>query len=192
MSDNTRLKSYAFRCPCCEEPHNRLYEYFTMGGEEIMEYEDISKMNHIKLFERVEMQNQNSFINSRSLKVDGGFYRCGKCYEFFKFESPTSMPVPVTPAEKEVALKNFKPAVMMKNAAVMNAVAALDTLLNSNGCYYDTHDDVLVVTDASGKEIKLDIVDQLCGAFLKDNPMIKVLTRDDWGAGKRAQTAQKE
>ncbi len=188
--ENKRLKSYDFKCPCCSEPHRRLFEYYGKYYGLIPEVEGIPEDKEVTLLERVVMHDETTFEGSRSIGIGDSVFRCGNCYEYFKFADTYSLPDKLTPSEKEEAEKKFKPITVLKNGAVMNAVASFDALINKCGCVYDENTNQIVIRDGKGREFRLDIADQLFEAFYGNNPMFDVKSSASWGLEKQAQKEQ--
>ena len=178
--DIKRLKSYDFQCPCCLEPHKRLFEYYAKFHGEIPEGEEFPKDADISMIQRAVMHDQTTFEGSRTIAVDKGVFRCGNCYEYFKFNDETSEPIKLGPEESKSFDKGFKPIIVLKKNAMMNAMASLDGLLNTYGCEYDENTNEIVISYGRGKEIRLDIANQLFEAFYKDNPMFDVKESENW------------
>lgn len=179
--DNTRLRSYDFRCPCCEEPHRRLFEYYVKFAGVLPEDQDIPKDRDVTMIERVSMKDQTVYEDSRSISLGDSTFRCGKCHEFFKFnDKDYSAPILLEGKEKDEAVKKFKPLVVVKRTAVMNSLASLVSLVNQYGCTYDEKENSLVVVDKDGKEFRFKIANQLFDAFYKENPMFDVKKDEQW------------
>ena len=179
--DNNRLRSYDFRCPCCEEPHRRLFEYYVKFAGMLPEDQEIPKDREVSMIERVTMKDQTVYEDSRSITLGDSTFRCGKCHEFFKFNGTDySAPILLSGKEKDDAVKKFKPLKIVKRTAVMNSLASLVSLVNQYGCTYDEKDNSLVVVDKDGKEFRFKIVSELFDAFYKDNPMFDVKKDEQW------------
>lgn len=175
--DNTRLRSYDFRCPCCNAKHKRLFEYYAKFHGLIGEDEPIPTHVPSYMLERVVLESET--YESKSLTVtsdalEDKTYRCGNCYEFFKFVDNTSEPMKLLEREKKVAVSSFKPLEITYEKAVMNAMATLDAVINKNGCAFDEDSKEVVIFGERGKEYRLKIDDELVKAFYADNPMFQV------------------
>ena len=187
--ENARLRSYDFKCPCCSEPHRRLFEYYGKFMGAIPEDQELPADREVSMLEIASMKDQTVFENSRSMSVGNSTFRCGKCHEFFRFpDTNFSAPMLLVGKEKEDAIKNFKPITIVKRAAVMNALGSLVGLLNQNGCVFDEETNEIVIRDGRGAEYRLQIADQLFNTFYKDNPMFDVKERERWGLDKLEQS----
>ena len=179
--DNARLRSYDFKCPCCSEPHTRLFEYYQKFRGLVPEDEEISSDREVSMLERVSMKDQTVFEESRSIGMGDSVFRCGKCHEFFKFNGTDFVdPELIVGAEKEKIEQEFNPIVIVKRNAVMNSVASFVSLVEKYGCTYDEKEEALVIRDENGKEYKLPIARQLFDTFYKDNPMFNVKKSEQW------------
>ena len=188
--ETKRLKSYDFKCPCCSEPHRRQFEYYAKFMGFIPEVEELPTDRDVTMLDRAVMHDESTFENSRTMPVGDGVFRCGNCYEYFKFEDQESLPVKLSEQERVEAERNFKPIKIVKRNAVMNAVASFDSLLNACGCVYDEETNDIVITTKQGKQIKLNIAEQLYEAFYNGNPMFDVKPHEGWAFESDAQTQQ--
>ena len=175
-----RLKSYQFNCPCCNEKHTRLFEYYAKFYGFIPEDRDIETVPNEKyMLERVVID--GGVETKRSMTVGDGVFRCGNCFEFFKFEDKTSQPIRILEKDKNLALTKFKPIVMLKEDAVMNSVAAFDSMINVNGCEYEAETGSIVIHGNDGKVFKFNIAEQLFQTFYGNNPMFDIKDNSKWG-----------
>ena len=179
--ESARLRSYDFKCPCCSEPHKRLFEYYAKFMGAIPEGEELPTDREVSMIEMASMKDQTVFENSRSVAVGNSTFRCGKCHEFFKFNDTNfAPPVMLTGKERDDAIKKFKPITVIRRAAILNSLGSLVSLLNQYGCVYDEVTNMIVIRDGRGAEYRIDIADQLYDAFYKDNPMFDVKKNDQW------------
>ena len=179
-TQKNRLKSYQFNCPCCNEKHTRLFEYYAKFYGYIPEDVDIESVpNEKQMIERVVIN--DGVDTKRSMTVGDGIFRCGNCYEFFKFNDKESQPTRILEKDKNYALFKFKPIVMMKEDAVMNSVAAFDTMINNNGCEYEAETGSIVIRGNNGEVFKIGIAEQLFEAFYGKNPMFEIKDNSSWG-----------
>ena len=169
---NKRLHSYFFNCPCCSQPHARLFEYYAKFRGLIPETEPITEQMDATLIERVVMDEDR--FAGRSLTVGDGVFRCGNCYEFFRFDGPYTDAVALTMDEKEVAISKFKPVKMQKQDAMKNAFEMLKKLTTNNGYSIDDMTGEICFLDGNGKEYKFKIAEELVEGFFKSNPNFTV------------------
>ena len=182
--EKDRLMSYKFNCPCCGEPHKRLFEYFAKFYGFIPDEVPLASVpNEKSMLERVVMD--DGTYEGRSLPVGNGesTFRCGNCFEYFKFDSRDFGvdPRPLVYTEKEQAKQKFKPITIIYRNAVMNALASFDSLINKFGCDYDEDTKELVVKNENGKEFRFDFAEQLVDVFYKNNPMFDMKCNEKWG-----------
>lgn len=170
--ENKRLHSYFFNCPCCSQPHARLFEYYAKFRGLIPETEPITEQMDATLIERVVMDEDR--FAGRSLTVGDGVFRCGNCYEFFKFNGPYTDAVSLSREEKEIAITKFKPVRMRKYDAMRNAFEMLKKLTTNNGYSIDDTTGEICFLDGNGKEYKFKIADELIEEFYGANPNFKV------------------
>lgn len=175
-----RLKSYDFKCPCCSEPHRRQFDYLAKFMGFIPEVEPLPTDREVTMLDRAVMHDQTIYEGSRTMPIGDKVFRCGNCYEYFKFEDNESLPVKLSENEKQDVERKFKPITVVKRNAVMNAVASFDSLLNAQGCVFDEETNEIVIRTKQGKEIRLDIAEQLYHAFYDDNPMFDVKPHERW------------
>ena len=176
--DSKRLKSYNFKCPCCSEPHTRLFEYYAKFRGMIPEDQPLPEGVEVNMLERVVMD--NGTYEGRSVTAGDGIFRCGNCFEFFKFNDKISEPVGLTQAEQRTANFLFKPIKVTYYQAVMNSIATFDSLLNSTGCEYDEVSRKIIVKNKNGKEYRLDFADELVKAFYGNNPNFEIKHSNAW------------
>ena len=169
---NERLVSYKFGCPCCNEPHTRIFDYYAKFKGYIPEIEDLDKYKEVQMLERVVMNGE--IYEERSLPAGDSTFRCGKCFEFFKFDDKTSKPRILTEEEKIKTKEKFKPIPIDKEVAVLNSVASFDHLINKYGCKYDVRTGNLVIIDDKNREITINIAEQLLDVFYRTNPNFEV------------------
>lgn len=167
-----RLHTYFFSCPCCSQPHARVYEYYAKFLGFIPETTPITEQMNAKLFERVVMDEER--FAGKSVTVGDGIYRCGNCYEFFKFEGPYSDAVALEPSEREIAISRFKPVSYRKEDAMKRAFDILVKLTTNNGYTVDDTTGEICFLDGNGKEYKFKIGQELIDSFYSDNPNIHV------------------
>lgn len=165
---NKRLHSYFFNCPCCSQPHARLFEYYAKFRGLIPETEPITEQMDATLIERVVMDEDR--FAGRSLTVGDGVFRCGNCYEFFKFDGPYTDAVKLTKEEKENAVAKFKPISMRKQDAMRNAFEMLKKLTTNNGYSIDDTTGEICLFDGNGREYKFKIADEIVESFYNENP----------------------
>lgn len=174
--DDKRLRSYRFKCPCCEAKHERLFEYYAKFYGLLNEDEPFPTHVPVSMLERVVLESDT--YESKSLSVSGeGFkstFRCGNCYEFFKFNDEFSDPVKLSYDETMEARGSFKPITLSYEKAVMNSVAIFDSIINKNGCAYDEDKKELVIFGERGKEYRMKIDEEFVKAFYGNNPMFYV------------------
>ena len=108
--DNKRLRSYNFRCPCCNAKHKRLFEYYAKFHGLIEEDEPFPTHVPVGMLDRVEIESDT--YESKTLTVSGDAiedktYRCGNCYEFFKFTDNYSDPIRLLEREEKDELLEY-------------------------------------------------------------------------------------
>lgn len=167
-----RLHTYFFNCPCCTQPHARVYEYYAKFRGFIPETEPLTPSMNAELFERVVMDEDR--FAGRSVSVGDGFYRCGNCFEFFKFEGDYSEAVTLSKEEREIAISKFKPISLNKINAIRNAFEMLKKLTSNNGYSIDDTTGEICFFDANGKEYKFKIADELILGFYDNNPNFQI------------------
>ena len=174
--ENTRLRSYRFRCPCCEAKHQRLFEYYAKFHGLIKEDEPFPTHVPVSMLERVVLEGNT--YESKSLSVPGdefkSTFRCGNCFEFFKFNDDVSDPVKLSYDEQFEARGHFRPIELTYEKAVLNSVAIFDSIINKNGCAFDEDSKELVIYGERGKEYRMKIDEEFVKAFYADNPMFYV------------------
>ncbi len=173
-----RLKSYHFNCPCCFQDHKRIFEYYAKYRGFISEEEPLPENEELTIIQRAIMDRDT--LEGRSIPIGDGVFRCGNCYEFFKFVDNSSQPRELTQTEKTEAMQNFRPLVITKEQAIMNAVASLDLLLNKYGCYYNQETQSIVINTDSGSQFSFNIAEQLLDVFYKNNPIFDIKSSDYW------------
>ncbi len=170
MENLKRLQSYYFECPCCKSTQKRLFEYYAKFHGFIDEKENLKNFNEPSMLERVEIDGSDE---KRTIKIQGQpIYRCGVCYEFFKFKNNYSQPETLTEPEKLDALSKFKPVSVTPDIAVMNSVAFFDKLLNENGCALNANGEI-EIRGKNGEVYSFDIAEALVAAFY-NNPNMQI------------------
>ena len=117
--EKDRLMSYKFNCPCCGEPHKRLFEYFAKFYGMVPDDVPLASVHTEKtMIERVTMD--DGTYEGRSLPVGSGesTFRCGNCNEFFKFDDYNVEPRRLSKKEEDLAKTKFKPMVIINGRAV--------------------------------------------------------------------------
>ncbi len=177
--ENKRLRSYNFKCPCCEQFHKREFEYIAKYHGFISEKENLSDFDDPSMIEWVSMD--DGTYEGRSVRSgEESVFRCGNCYEFFKFDDYEAEPRKLTENEERLAKYQFKPITIIKNNAVMNSVASFVTLVNKYGCSYDQETGDIIVKNEDGKEFKFNIAEQLFETLYAKNPMFDVKKSALW------------
>lgn len=173
MKDSERLRSYPFKCPCCEKQHKRVFEYMAKFRGFIPEEESLEQYSEVSMLERAVMPESDE---KRSIKVENEpIFRCGNCFEFFRFDDNVSEPRRLNEVEKRYAKAMFKPVDIPYERAAMNSVAFFDQLINKRGCSVDYCTGEIVLYGEDGETYRLDIGKELVKAFY-DNPNFKVKT----------------
>ncbi len=185
-----KLRSYDFNCPCCKQPHRRLFDYFQKYHGAVAEDVVLTDDMDIQMLERSVMD--DGTYEGRTLTIGNSTFRCGNCHEYFKFydnefESP---PVRLSENEKRFAETRFKPITIIKDNAIMNAVASFDSLVNRFGCSFDSEDGSIVILNEQGKEFRFKIADELMRVLYEGNPTFDVKAGAKWGL--EEQSAQKQ
>lgn len=173
-----RLKSYQFKCPCCNVKHERLFEYFTKFQGPIKEYESLEDYPDAYMMERVVVS--DGIFEERTLRAGEKTYRCSACYEYFRFNGFEGEPKKLNDFEKIEAGLSFKPIRINYDRAVMNSVASLVEMLNKYGCEFDYKTGNIVIQNTNGKKYVFDISDALVSTLYKDNPMFEIADENDY------------
>lgn len=180
-----RKKSYSFNCPCCSQPHTRRFDYYAKFRGFINENESIADVNGAYVYESAVVD--NGIFEEKTLSVGDGIYRCGNCFEFFKFTDDESAPVRLNDKEKQVAKSKFKPINIVYDKAVMNSVASFFSLLENYGCEFDWDKNEIVISGAGGKEYRFNFADKFVEAFYGKNPMFDIKETAAWGLNKQSE-----
>lgn len=169
MENLKRLQSYYFECPCCNSTQKRLFEYYAKFHGFIDEKEKFEDFKDPSLLERIVIDGADE---RRTIKIEGEpIYRCGVCYEYFKFDDNFSPPRELTEPEKIDANIRFRPVSVTPDVAVMNSVAFFDKLLNENGCSINPNGEVEIHGN-NGAIYTFDIADALVNAFYNNPNMV--------------------
>lgn len=175
--DEKRLHSYYFECPCCNQLHARLFDYYAKFYGYIPEDVPLSSVHtEVSMIERVAMDEDN--FAGRSVGLGDSTFRCGNCNEFFKFYDTKSNAVALTQEEKQVALAKFKPITMLRETAIKNAFDMLVKLTANRGYQVDAETGEICFLDGNGKEYKFKIAEELIDTFYGDNANFKVQPYD--------------
>ena len=161
-----------FNCPCCTQPHARLFEYYAKFRGFIPENEPLSKYPDASMLERVVMDEEN--FAGRSLSLGESVFRCGNCFEYFKFDDYISEPVKLLEDEKAYVNSRFKPVSLYKNDAIKNAFEMLKKLTSNYDYQIDEYTGEISFADANGKRYSFNIGNQLVDGFFKDNPNFEI------------------
>lgn len=170
--ETKRLHSYIFNCPCCSQPHARLFEYYAKFRGLIPENEPLKNYPDATMIERVVMDEEN--FAGRSLSIGESVFRCGNCYEFFKFDDHYSEPTTLTVEEKECVQSKFRPVSMFRVDAIKNAFDMLKKLTYNNGYQINEFTGEISFNDANGRKYTFKIGDALVDGFFKDNPNFEI------------------
>lgn len=176
MENTKRLQSYYFKCPCCKSTQKRLFEYYAKFHGYIDEKERLEDFREPSFLERVVIDGSDE---RKTVKIEGEpTYRCGICYEFFKFDDNESSPRTLAEPEKLDAYSRFKPIKLLPDTAIMNSVAYFDKLLNENGCSINQNGEIVIRAN-NGAEYTFDISVALVNAFY-NNPNMGVNDNYKW------------
>ncbi len=174
MSQN-RLHSYYFNCPCCTQPHARLFEYYAKFRGMIPENEPITPEMNATVMERVVMD-EDRFVG-RSTSLGDSVFRCGNCFEFFKFEDTVSDPVKLSKDEEEIAISKFKPIPLYKSDAIKFALDMFKKISTNDGYSINEETGEISIFDGNGREYCFKIADELVNGMLKNNPNFEIKER---------------
>ena len=173
---NDRLKSYFFNCPCCNQTHIRLFEYYAKFYGQIPDNIPLSNFKDVSMIERVVMDEEN--FAGRSVGVGDSIFRCGNCNEFFKFEDSISYPKRLNNDELRYANMKFKPITMLRENAMKNAFDMLVKLTQNRGYQVDAESGEICFLDGNGREYKFKIGEELIDTFYGNNKNFKVQPYD--------------
>ena len=169
MENLKRLQSYYFECPCCKTTQKRLFEYYAKFHGFIDERDRLENYRDPLMLERVIIDGVDE---RKTIKIEGEpIFRCGMCYEFFRFDDNASEPRRLSEPEKMDAMARFKPVKLSPDVAVMNSVAFFDKLLNENGCTINANGEV-VIHGNNGAVYTFDIAQALVSAFYNNPNMV--------------------
>ena len=169
MGNIKRLQSYYFECPCCKTTQKRLFEYYAKFHGLIDERDRLENYRDPLMLERVIIDGVDE---RKTIKIEGEpIFRCGMCYEFFRFDDNVSEPRRLSEPEKMDAMARFKPVKLSPDVAVMNSVAFFDKLLNENGCTINANGEV-VICGNNGAVYTFDIAQALVSAFYNNPNMV--------------------
>ncbi len=170
--NSKRLQSYYFNCPCCTQPHARLFEYYAKFHGYIDEKDPLENYPDASLYERVVMDEEN--YAGKTLSLGESTFRCGNCYEFFKFDDYVSEPFKLSPTEAEEAKTKFKPITMYKYDAIKNAFEMLKRLSDNRGYRINDLTGEITIVDGNGREYVFNFGNELIDAFYQGNPNFAV------------------
>ena len=172
-----RLHSYFFNCPCCNQTHLRLFEYYAKFYGLIPDNVPLSHFKtDVSMLERVVMDEEN--FAGRSVGIGESTFRCGNCNEFFKFDDYISEPKKLNEDEKRYANCKFKPITMLRENAIKNAFEMLVKLTHNRGYQINAETGEISFKDGNGKEYKFKIGEELISTFYGDNKNFKVQPYD--------------